>query len=119
MKAAGFLPTQAFIGIICLTNLFNFLDGIDGYISTEVIVVDVSTFILFDDSLAILLAVMVLGFLFWNWQKTIIFMGEVGSTLLGFTIAVFAIYNQNTNQSSIILWMILTSLFWMDATVTL
>jgi Fuc2NAc and GlcNAc transferase len=113
------LTPLAFIGIIWLTNLFNFLDGIDGYISTEIIFIGVVAFILFNDILALLIAVIVLGFLFWNWQKAKIFIGDVGSTLLGFTIAVFAIHHQNSDQSSIILWMILTSLFWMDATVTL
>jgi UDP-N-acetylmuramyl pentapeptide phosphotransferase/UDP-N-acetylglucosamine-1-phosphate transferase len=113
------LTPLAFIGIIWFTNLFNFLDGIDGYISTEVIFIGVAAFLLFNDFTALLLAAIVLGFLFWNWQKAKIFMGDVGSTLLGFTIAVFAIYHQNNGLSSIIIWMMLTSLFWMDATVTL
>jgi Fuc2NAc and GlcNAc transferase len=116
----GWLLTPlAFIAIIWLTNLFNFLDGIDGYISTEVIFIGLAVSILFHDVLALLLAVTVLGFLLWNWQKAKIFMGDVGSTLLGFTIAVFALHYQNTGTSSIIIWVMLTSLFWMDATVTL
>jgi UDP-N-acetylmuramyl pentapeptide phosphotransferase/UDP-N-acetylglucosamine-1-phosphate transferase len=118
-ESSWILTPLAFIGIVWLTNLFNFLDGIDGYISTEVIFVGISAFILFDDNLSLLLAVVVLGFLLWNWQKAKIFMGDVGSTLLGFTIAVFAIYHQNTDHSSIILWIMLTSLFWTDATITL
>ncbi|MDP4201581.1 MAG: glycosyltransferase family 4 protein [Bacteroidota bacterium] len=113
------LTLLAFIGIIWLTNLFNFLDGIDGYISTEVIFIGIATFLLLNDCMALLLSVIVLGFLFWNWQKAKIFMGDVGSTLLGFTIAIFAIYQQNNELSSILIWIMLTSLFWVDATVTL
>jgi Fuc2NAc and GlcNAc transferase len=46
-------------------------------------------------------------------------MGDVCSTLLGYNVAIFAIYYQNTNKSSLIIWLILTSVFWLDATVTL
>lgn len=46
-------------------------------------------------------------------------MGDVGSTLLGYNIAIFAIYYQNTDKSSIIIWLILSSVFWFDATLTL
>ena len=48
-----------------------------------------------------------------------IFMGDVGSTLLGFTVGVFAINYQNINKSSILIWLMLSSLFWFDATLTL
>ena len=46
-------------------------------------------------------------------------MGDVGSTLLGFTVAVLAIYHQNNLSLSIPVWLILTSVFWFDATITL
>ena len=46
-------------------------------------------------------------------------MGDVGSTLIGFTVAVLAIYHQNNGISSLWIWLILTSVFWFDATVTL
>ncbi|HEX3008370.1 MAG TPA: hypothetical protein VHO90_12235, partial [Bacteroidales bacterium] len=40
-------------------------------------------------------------------------------TLLGFTVAVLAVYHQNQGTASIWVWLILTSVFWFDATVTL
>jgi Fuc2NAc and GlcNAc transferase len=67
LESNWILVALAFIDIIWLTNLFNFLDGIDGYIRTEAIFVGDSAFILFNDSLGMLFAVVVLGFLFWNW----------------------------------------------------
>lgn len=70
-------------------------------------------------ALGILLAVSVGGFLIWNWPKAKIFMGDVGSTLLGFIAAVLAIYYQNTLQLSLVAMLILTAVFWFDATVTL
>ena len=45
----------AIIGIVWAINLFNFLDGIDGYLSTEVIFIGVAFFFLFNDSFALLL----------------------------------------------------------------
>jgi UDP-N-acetylmuramyl pentapeptide phosphotransferase/UDP-N-acetylglucosamine-1-phosphate transferase len=113
------LTPLAFITIIWFINLFNFLDGIDGYIGTEIVFIGISTFVLAGDKLGILLAISVSGFLIWNWPKAKIFMGDVGSTLLGYIIAIFVIYYQNKLQISIVVWLILTSVFWFDATVTL
>ncbi len=109
----------AFIAILWSVNLFNFLDGIDGYISSEIIFIGISVWLLTGDSVALLMAAATLGFLFWNWEKAKIFMGDVGSTLLGYNVAIFAIFHQNNELSSIPVWLILTSVFWMDATVTL
>ncbi len=109
----------AIIGIVWFTNLFNFLDGIDGYISVEIIFICLSAYFLLGTLLPLFLVAAVAGFLLWNWQPAKIFMGDVGSTLLGFTIGVFAIYYQKKHQSSIIIWLMLSSLFWFDATITL
>jgi Fuc2NAc and GlcNAc transferase len=113
------LNILAIIGIVWFTNLFNFLDGIDGYISAEVIFICLAAYILSESLLPLFLVSAVAGFLLWNWQPAKIFMGDVGSTLLGFTIGVFGIHYQNINQSSIITWLMLSSLFWFDATITL
>lgn len=109
----------AFIAILWSINLFNFLDGIDGYISTEIVFIGVSIWILFGDMIGLLLAAATLGFLFWNWEKAKIFMGDVGSTLLGYNVAILAVFHHNNNIASITVWLILTSVFWVDATVTL
>ena len=110
---------MSIIGIVWFTNLFNFLDGIDGYISGEVIFIGFAYFLLFGGIPTVLLAVITAGFLVWNWQPAKIFMGDVGSTLLGFTVGVFAVYYQNIGESSIVIWLMLTSLFWFDASLTL
>jgi len=109
----------AVFGIVWFTNLFNFLDGIDGYISAEVIFIGFAFFLLFGEVPPALLAAVTAGFLVWNWQPAKIFMGDVGSTLLGFTMGVFAVYYQNEGVASILIWIMLTSLFWFDATLTL
>ena len=113
------LSVFAIIGIVWAINLFNFLDGIDGYLGSEVVFISLSISLLCLNSIVISLGAITLGFLIWNWQKAKIFIGDVGSTLLGFNIAVFAIYFQNMDKTSILVWIILSSVFWFDATLTL
>ena len=108
----------ALIGIIWSINLFNFLDGIDAYIGSESAFIGLSVYILFGDKLGLLLTSSVAGFLIWNWPKAKIFMGDVGSTLIGFIVAILAIYFENKG-GSIITFLILSSVFWFDATITL
>ena len=113
----------AFFTIIWFINLYNFLDGIDGYAGSQAVFLGVAGFILFNDNYFLVLIASCAGFLVWNWHKAKIFMGDVGSTLLGYNVAVFLIYYQNgssTNESSsILVWIILFSVFWFDATYTL
>lgn len=113
------LTILAILGIIWSVNLFNFLDGIDGYIGAEMVFIGAGFFLLTMDLSPLIMAISVLGFLIWNWPKAKIFMGDVGSTLLGFIAAILAIYYQNEMQVSIIVSLILTAVFWFDATVTL
>jgi len=108
----------AFFGIMWCINLYNFLDGIDGYAGSEAVFLGFTGWLLFGGDHFLVLLVSVAGFLVWNWHKAKIFMGDVGSTLLGYTIAIFALYYQNKGVS-IFIWLILFGLFWFDATLTL
>ena len=110
--------TLAFLGIMWFINLYNFLDGIDGYAGSEAIFLAIAGWLLFGGEHFVLLIASVVGFLVWNWHKAKIFMGDVGSTLLGYTVAIFSIYYQN-NGVSLFIWVILFGLFWFDATLTL
>lgn len=110
--------TLAFLGIMWFINLYNFLDGIDGYAGSEAIFLALTGWICFGGSHFLVLVASVAGFLIWNWHKAKIFMGDVGSTLLGYSIAIFTLYYQN-NGTSIFVWLILFGLFWFDATLTL
>lgn len=111
--------TFAFFMIIWFVNLYNFLDGINGYAGSEAVFLSFAAFLIFSDLHFIVLAVSVLGFLYWNWNKAKIFMGDVGSTLLGYNVAVFTIYYSNQDSSNLWIWIILFGLFWFDATLTL
>ena len=95
----------AFFMIIWFINLYNFLDGINGYAGSEAVFLALAGFILFSGNHFLVLAV--LGFLFWNWNKAKIFMGDVGSTLLGYNIAIFTIYYANEESTNFWIWIIL------------
>ena len=107
------------IGIVWFINLFNFLDGIDGYASLETITVAAFLFVFAGGVINIILIACMLGFLFWNWPKAKIFMGDIGSTQLGFILIILGIHFHNSAELSIFHWLMLTSLFWFDATLTL
>lgn len=114
----------AILMIVWFINLYNFLDGIDGYAGSEAIFLGLAGYLLFSESYFLVLVAAILGFLIWNWHKAKIFMGDVGSTLLGYNIAIFAIYHQNSSfleneGTSILVWITLFGLFWFDATLTL
>ncbi len=107
----------AFFAMVWLTNLYNFLDGIDGYAGSEAVIVGLGLFILFYNPLGLVIVAAALGFLLFNWHQASIFMGDIGSTTLGFIFAVFVFYD--TEDGSIYAWLVLLSLFWFDATLTL
>ncbi|MGB6020088.1 MAG: glycosyltransferase family 4 protein, partial [Sulfurimonadaceae bacterium] len=107
----------ALLGIIWMTNLYNFLDGIDGYAGSEALFVALAAYLLFGSESALLIAAATAGFLLFNWHKASIFMGDVGSAPLGFIFAIFILYDASTPH--FLGWLMLLSLFWFDATLTL
>ncbi|MCT7590669.1 MraY family glycosyltransferase [Aliarcobacter butzleri] len=109
----------AFLMIIWFINLYNFLDGINGYAGSQAVFLSLAGFVLFSGNHFLVLAVAVLGFLYWNWNKAKIFMGDVGSTLLGYNIAIFTIYYANQEATNFWIWIILFGVYWFDATLTL
>ncbi|HEY0583569.1 MAG TPA: glycosyl transferase, partial [Chloroflexota bacterium] len=83
-----------FVYIAVVTNIYNFMDGIDGLASTQAIVAGVALAIaggLVNNPLVAtgggLLAATSLGFLVYNRPPARLFMGDVGSTFLGFSFA--------------------------------
>jgi Fuc2NAc and GlcNAc transferase len=116
----------AILAIMWMTNLYNFMDGIDGLAGMEGVFVSAAggLFLLLSGfhSLALLnflLASSIMGFLVWNWPPAKIFMGDVGSTTLGFIFAVFMLATANTTPISLLFWIILFAIFIFDATFTL
>ena len=80
--------------IVWLLNAYNFMDGIDGIAGLQAAVAGVGWAVLASflglDSTFLLSGVVAAasaGFLIHNWQPARIFMGDVGSAFLGFTLA--------------------------------
>lgn len=114
------------LGMVWMTNLFNFMDGSDGIAASEAMVVfTIGGYFLYDAhayelaTLAWGLVALVGGFLTWNWPLAQIFMGDSGSGFLGFMVALFALISYKFFQIPLLLWAILTGVFWFDATLTL
>ncbi len=115
----------ATIAIVWCINLYNFMDGIDGLAGSEGVFVALSAGLLlmlhqqFVPAMPLcLLAAAIAGFLYWNWPPAKIFMGDVGSSFLGYVFAVFAIDYVNEGFCALTEWVILLSIFLCDATFT-
>jgi len=115
--SGNWLNFIALLGIVWMTNLYNFLDGIDGYAGSEALFAGAAAYLLFGNETALLVASAAAGFLLLNWHKASIFMGDVGSAPLGFIFAVLMLHDAGSPH--FMGWMMLLSLFWFDATLTL
>jgi UDP-N-acetylmuramyl pentapeptide phosphotransferase/UDP-N-acetylglucosamine-1-phosphate transferase len=95
-----------FLWIAGLTNAYNFMDGIDGIAGGQAVVAGVGWVILCGmmnrpevGILGILAASTSLGFLMHNWPPAKIFMGDVGSSFLGYTFAVIPLMCRNASPA--------------------
>ncbi|MEB0043665.1 glycosyltransferase family 4 protein [Pseudomonas sp. MH10] len=118
--------TLAVLYLVWMLNLYNFMDGIDGIASVEAVCVCLGACILYwmlgrADLvwLPLMLAVAVIGFLYWNFPPARIFMGDAGSGFLGITIGVLSLQAAWTEPSLLWGWLILLGVFIVDATFTL
>ncbi len=116
----------AVVGIVWLTNLYNFMDGIDGLAGSEAVTVGGGGALLLWWSgapglalTAAVLAAAAAGFLVWNWPPARIFMGDVASGLIGFCFAVLAIAGERAGAVPLLTWVILLGVFIGDASFTL
>ena len=77
--------------IVAVTNFFNFMDGIDGLAGGQAVAscagVTLAGWSGEASSLSVVVGASSLGFVFHNWAPARIFMGDVGSGFLGFSIA--------------------------------
>jgi Fuc2NAc and GlcNAc transferase len=109
----------AVIGTVWFINIFNFLDGSDGYASMEAIAISIAVFLFTGESIFLIIALSVGGFLYWNWPRAKVFLGDSGSTTLGYILVITGVFFHNTDVLDFPIWIIITSLFWFDATATL
>lgn len=116
----------AILALLWSINLYNFMDGIDGIAAVEALFVfGFGGYFVWQAGgigLAYIIwsiAAIVTGFLLWNKPPAKIFMGDVGSTLLGFLVIMFGLLGEVYYRVPFLLWIILYSVFLFDATITL
>jgi Fuc2NAc and GlcNAc transferase len=116
----------AVVGLAWLTNLYNFMDGIDGLAASEAVSVGLVgggiLAVAGADGIALAafsLAATAGGFLVFNWPPAKIFMGDVGSGLLGYAFGVLALASERAGAVPLVVWMFLLAVFIVDATATL
>jgi Fuc2NAc and GlcNAc transferase len=115
----------ALVGIVWSVNLYNFMDGVDGIAGGQgVIAAGLGALLLVPAQpglglLAAALSGACLGFLVWNWSPARIFMGDVGSGLLGFLFAALALLSERNGGPTLLVWAFFGGVFIFDATVTL
>ncbi len=114
------------LGITWLTNLYNFMDGTDGLAGIQGACAGVMGALLLAlngqpgiAAVSLALAASCAGFLLWNWPPAKIFMGDVGSYVVGYSFAVLALVSESTGALLVLSWFILLSVFVCDATLTL
>ncbi len=122
----GYPEQHRIAGIQLASTRLNFMDGIDGLAAGEGLVVSAVAggilAIAGDWELAAacwVLAAALAGFLRWNWPPAKIFMGDVGSNLLGFVFCILAIASENRGSVPVLVWVLLLSVFWVDGVATL
>lgn len=83
------------IAFTALINFYNFMDGLDGLVASLTALQLAFLALYLHQPIWWLLVAALLGFLYWNWSPAKIFMGDVGSTVLGACIGI-ALLNSPT-----------------------
>ncbi|NBY61055.1 MAG: glycosyltransferase family 4 protein, partial [Actinobacteria bacterium] len=116
----------AVIYLVWMLNLFNFMDGIDLITGTQTLTTCVAATVLLrvntDSDLWMVVAVLaaaVFGFIYFNLPPAKIFLGDVGSGFIGFTIGAISLVV--AKDEPLVAWamIILLGVFVTDSTVTL
>jgi len=90
----------AFVWILAMTMTTKLLDGVDGLASSVALAGSLMIAALaltptyFQSDVALLALIFsgsIFGFILWNWHPAHIFLGESGSTVLGFTVGVLSV----------------------------
>lgn len=115
------------LGLLWFINLYNFMDGINGLAVIQAICTCATMGIIFHATgkhteainFLLILASACAGFIYWNFPKAKIFMGDTGSLLLGFAIGFIAIKTSIGSLEIGAAWLIMLAIFISDSTYTL
>jgi Fuc2NAc and GlcNAc transferase len=114
------------VGSVWIMNTFNFIDGADGLLSTNVVLISLFSGILLftQDQMYLGLSLLILAsvnlaFLIFNWAPARVFMGDCGSLFLGSLFVIIPSYTVLNNFIPLYTWAILLSIFYVETSVTL
>lgn len=116
------LGAVAFVATLVLTNVWNFMDGIDGLAASQALIAAVGLAVLAGGSWALLafaLAAACAGFLPFNFPRARIFMGDVGSGAIGYALGALCVAAAARLQDRALLALLPVSVFLVDASLTL
>lgn len=126
MQTGIILNSLMILYTVWLLNLFNFMDGINGIASVEALTVCIGMVLIFClggcYQLAFIPAILcacVLGFIPWNFPKAQIFMGDAGSSFLGFALALLSLEALTISADMFWSCLVMLGVFIVDASVTL
>ena len=110
--------------IVGVVNIYNFLDGIDGFAGTQGVIAGLAIALMnlgtTFTAVGLATAGACLGFLLHNWHPARIFMGDVGSTTLGFLLAALPFQLEPARRSEAVFWVAMSLWFFLaDGTFTL
>lgn len=112
--------------LVGMTNIYNFMDGIDGIAGGQAVVAGVGWFglgMIANQPIVMWLGLVVaaasVGFSIHNWSPAKIFMGDVGSAFLGFTFGWVGIMATHSNPNFALPMILLLWTFLFDGGFTL
>lgn len=114
----------AFAATLALTNVWNFMDGIDGLAASQAVVVATAYALLAGHGpvlwLGLALAAAACGFLPFNFPRARIFLGDVGSGAIGYALAALLAMSATGQSPEVRLPLLFPLLpFLLDASLTL
>jgi Fuc2NAc and GlcNAc transferase len=123
-----FIKIILFFAGVWFINIYNFMDGIDGLAGGYANAAAVGFLFCIKDTIIVedwnieiytQIVYITLPFIIFNWSPAKIFMGDTGSTFLGFTFFSLGVRGLIYGNYIMYAFIIIMSFFWIDATITL
>ena len=112
--------------VVWMTNLFNFMDGIDGLVATQSTIAAIVLAFWFHHAgasglvlLNLALAGALVGFTVLNWRPARVFLGDIGSLSLGIYFAVMGVIGWTEYHLAVEAFVLLYGVMLCDSSVTL
>ena len=106
------------LGLMWMMNLYNFMDGIDSIAASQAIFIATAgslfLYLARDYELAFWLFILVstlVGFLFWNLPPAKVFMGDAGSSFLGFFFGSVGLLSISRGELTVWFWLTICATF--------